>query len=108
MMRKAREGTGEPVLFVIVRRIESVPIGECWLGSDVKSRTRFGGCDAATAGPSSAPGTDALALMGLVRPCGPGAPSFAPSGVAAPAGLTTAKSAALSEVAFGRPAPHPV
>src|SRR5215218_9752415 len=43
MTRKRRRVTLAPVLFVILRRIESLPKVELFAGSEVKSRTRFGG-----------------------------------------------------------------
>src|SRR5262245_23489972 len=48
MTRKRRRVTLPPVLFVIVRRMSSVPNVELFGGSLVKSRTRLGGAAEAT------------------------------------------------------------
>src|SRR5215212_906474 len=60
IMRKRSRVTFAPVLFVIVRRISNVPKKELFAGSEVKSRTRFGGDAAATQ--ISRTGTPKLAL----------------------------------------------
>src|SRR5215210_7748097 len=52
MMRQRRRVTFAPVLFVTERRMSSVPKVELFAGSDVKSRTRFGGEEATTHGSS--------------------------------------------------------
>src|SRR5262249_32481026 len=48
MTRKRRRVTAPPVLFTKRRRMSSVPKVELLAGSDVKSRTRFGGLEDAT------------------------------------------------------------
>src|SRR5262245_20161933 len=50
MTRNLSFVTVPPVLLVILRRISSVPRVELFGGSDVMSRTRFGGAEAATQG----------------------------------------------------------
>ena len=48
--RKRKRVTFPPVLFVMVLRISNVPNVELFAGSEVKSRTRFGGDAPATQG----------------------------------------------------------
>ena len=63
-----------PVLFVNVRRMSRVPNVELLAGSDVKSRTRFGGLAPPTQESRNVAGMELLRSMGLERFSGPGAP----------------------------------
>src|SRR5215510_315293 len=63
-----------PVLLTTVRRISSVPNVELFGGSEVKSRTRFGGDGDATQISSKFTEKEALRSIGLERFSGPGAP----------------------------------
>ena len=88
---------GTPVVLVNVRRTSYVPKVEFWEGTEVKSRTTFGGSwrrshvsslDAVRAKPSRE--------VGEVRFSGPGAPSRCPAPALVPLVSTKTKSAALS------------
>src|SRR5690348_1051849 len=72
--RKRKRVTLPPVLFTTVRRISNVPNVELFGGSDVKSRTRFGGDPAATQVSSRFTANDAFRSIGELRFSGPGAP----------------------------------
>src|SRR5215471_19017757 len=73
-MRKRKRVTLPPVLLTIVLRTSNVPNVELFGGSDVKSRTRFGGEAAATQVSSRFTANDAFRSIGELRFCGPGAP----------------------------------
>src|SRR4029079_18885555 len=72
--RQRRRVTFPPVLLTTVRRISSVPKEELFGGSDVKSRTRFGGDAAATQISSRFAAKLAFRSIGDQRFSGPGAP----------------------------------
>src|SRR5689334_10821581 len=72
--RNRKRVTLPPVLLTIVRRTSNVPNVELFGGSDVKSRTRFGGDPAATQVSSRFTANDALRSIGELRFSGPGAP----------------------------------
>ena len=67
-----------PVLFTNRRRIESVPNVELFAGSEVKSRTRFGGLLLPMFASSNTVPTVLLRRIGEARFLGPGAPSRCP------------------------------
>src|SRR6476660_1229887 len=73
--RNRRRVTLPPVLFTTVRRMSNVPKVELLGGSEVKSRTRFGGDAAATQVSSNFTANDAFRSIGELRFSGPGAPS---------------------------------
>src|SRR5262245_11189116 len=73
-MRNRRRVTLPPVLFTIVLRVSNVPKVELLGGSDVKSRTRFGGDCAATHVSSRFTENEALRSIGELMFSGPGAP----------------------------------
>src|ERR1043165_2805235 len=105
MTRKRRRVTACPVLFVTVRRMESVPKGPsvefgvfC-----VASRKRLGGRDELAAGSSRESVTASLRWTGAWEFSGPGAPRRAPAPMSVPVVSTKKKSAALSFVSFGEP-----
>jgi len=75
MMRALSRVIGAPVLFVNLRLTLIVPNVELLAGSLVKSRTRFGGNEAATQGNTKLAETPLSRRIGLVRLSGPGAPS---------------------------------
>src|SRR5690242_20839094 len=72
--RKRKRVTFPPVLFTTVLRISNVPKAELLGGSEVKSRTRFGGDVARAQGSSRFTANDALRSIGELRFSGPGAP----------------------------------
>src|SRR5689334_1134303 len=72
--RKRKRVTFPPVLFTIVLRISNVPKVELLGGSEVKSRTRFGGDAGATQTSRRFAVNDALRSIGELRFSGPGAP----------------------------------
>src|SRR6185503_893194 len=72
--RKRKRVTFPPVLFTIVLRISNVPKVELLGGSEVKSRTRFGGDAAATQISRLSIANEAFRSMGELRFSGPGAP----------------------------------
>src|SRR6185369_5903164 len=74
-IRKRKRVTFPPVLFTIVLRTSKVPNVELFGGSEVKSRTRFGGDTAATQMSSRFTAKDALRSIGELRFSGPGVPS---------------------------------
>src|SRR6185295_16124415 len=92
-----------PVLLTTVLRISSVPKVELFGGSDVKSRTRFGGDTAATQGSSKLTVKDALRSIGELRFSGPGAPRRWPAPAEVPFVSTNTKSAALLFVSLSNP-----
>src|SRR5688572_5677530 len=69
--RKRKRVTFPPVLFTTVRRISNVPNVELFGGSDVKSRTRFGGDAAPTQMSSRFTVNDAFRSIGELRFSGP-------------------------------------
>ena len=101
--RKRNRVTLAPVLLVNVRRIVSVPNVELFPGSEVKSRTRFGGLDPATQGSSKVAGTTELRSIGLERFSGPGAPRRCPAPAEVPFVSTKMKSVALLSVSTTAP-----
>src|SRR6185369_5138727 len=72
--RKRKRVTFPPVLFTTVLRISNVPKVELLGGSEVKSRTRFGGDAGATQTSRTLTAKDALRSIGELRFSGPGAP----------------------------------
>src|SRR4026209_932611 len=72
--RKRKRVTFPPVLFTMVRRISNVPKVELLGGSEVKSRTRFGGDAGATQTSRTFTAKDAFRSIGELRFSGPGAP----------------------------------
>src|SRR4029079_2772722 len=72
--RKRKRVTFPPVLFTTVLRISNVPKGELLGGSEVKSRTRFGGDAGATQTSRTFTTNDVLRSIGELRFSGPGAP----------------------------------
>src|SRR5262249_55629099 len=72
--RKRNRVTFPPVLFVTLLRMSNVPKVELLGGSEVKSRTRFGGDAAATQTSRTSTLNDALRSIGELRFSGPGAP----------------------------------
>src|ERR1043165_3088036 len=106
MTRKRRRVMGWPVLFVTVRRIESVPKGpSVWFGVlMVGSRKRLGDEEELAAGSSSESVTAELSRWtGECEFSGPGAPRRAPAPMSVPVVSAKKKSDALSPVSFGRP-----
>src|ERR1051325_1004998 len=72
--RKRRRVTFPPVLLTTVLRISNVPNVELFGGSEVKSRTRFGGDAGATQISNRSTAKEALRSIGDERFSGPGAP----------------------------------
>src|SRR5947209_15215639 len=108
-MRKRRRVMLAPVLFVTVRRIESVPKVELFGGSEVKSRARLGELEEPTPGSRIVSPTKALRWIGPARFSGPGAPSVdCRVLMIAPFVATKAKSLLLLSVSCGRPPDAPV
>src|SRR6185503_4783121 len=101
--RQRRRVTFPPVLLTTVRRISSVPKVELFGGSDVKSRTRFGGDAAATQTSRRFTAKDALRSIGELRFSGPGAPRRWPAPAEVPFVSTNTKSAALLLVSLRAP-----
>src|SRR5215510_7663601 len=99
--RHRRRVTFPPVLLVTVLRISNVPKVELFGGSDVKSRTRFGGEAAATHVSRRFTVKDALRWIGELRFSGPGAPRRWPAPAEVPFVSTKTKSAALLFVFLG-------
>src|ERR1700754_1096451 len=99
--RQRNRVTLPPVLFVTVLRRSNVPNGELFAGSDVKSRTRFGGDAAATQMSRRLTAKDAFRWIGELRFSGPGAPSLWPAPAEVPFVSTKTKSAALLLVSLG-------
>ena len=87
--------TAPPVLFTNLRRMDSVPKVELFGGSEVKSRTRFGGLIAATFASRKLATIKPLRRIGLERFSGPGEPSRCPAPADVPLVSTKMKSAAL-------------
>src|SRR5690242_4657312 len=92
-----------PVLFVTVIRRSSVPKVELFGGSDVKSRTRFGGDADPTQVSKLVTAKEALRSIGLERFSGPGAPRRCPAPALVAFVSTKTKSAALLFVSFRFP-----
>src|ERR1043165_3628762 len=101
--RNRKRVTFPPVLLTTVRRISSVPNVELFGGSDVKSRTRFGGDAAAAQTSRTSTAKEAFRSIGELRFSGPGAPRRwpAPADVALVSANT--KSAALLLVSLRFP-----
>src|ERR1051325_5084963 len=93
--RKRKRVTFPPVLFTTVLRISNVPKVELLGGSEVKSRTRFGGDVAATQTSRVFTANDAFRSIGELRFSGPGAPRRWPAPADVPLVSTKTKSAAL-------------
>src|SRR5262249_45355448 len=103
MTRKRSRVTLPPVLLTTVRRISSVPKVELLGGSDVKSRTRFGGELEAAQVSNRLTANDALRSIGEERFSGPGEPRRWPAPADVPFVSTNTKSAALLSVSLRRP-----
>src|SRR6185369_648003 len=101
--RKRKRVTLPPVLFTTVRRMSNVPNVELLGGSDVKSRTRFGGDAAATQISRRFTAKDALRSIGELRFSGPGAPRRWPAPADVALVSTNTKSAALLFVSMRFP-----
>ncbi len=95
-MRNRSRVMGRPVVLVNVRRMSKVPNVEFWAGTEVKSRTTFGGSwrpthvssfDAVSAKPSREMGENVFS--------GPGAPSLWPAPALVPFVSTKMKSTPL-------------
>src|ERR1041384_3328518 len=101
--RKRKRVTFPPVLLVTVLRISRVPKVELFGGSDVKSRTRFGG-DVFEAQVSRRSALkEAFRSIGELRFSGPGAPRRWPAPADVPLVSTNTKSAALLFVSLRVP-----
>jgi hypothetical protein len=96
-IRKRRRVTFPPVLFVNLRRSESVPL------LPLPVRTPFGAVESETHGATGEGGIVAARLRGLVRFSGPGAPSEAVARLAFALVAIVRKSVALFPVSVGRP-----
>src|ERR1041384_6770063 len=101
--RKRKRVTFPPVLLTTVLRISRVPKVELFGGSDVKSRTRFGGDAAATQTSSRFTAKEAFRSIGELRFSGPGAPRRWPAPADVPLVSTNTKSAALLFVSLRFP-----
>src|SRR6185369_3777170 len=101
--RKRKRVTFPPVLLTTVLRISKVPKVELLGGSEVKSRTRFGGDAGATHMSRKSTANDALRSIGELRFSGPGAPRRWPAPADVPLVSTNTKSAALLFVSFRAP-----
>src|SRR5689334_412949 len=101
--RNRKRVTFPPVLLTTVLRISRVPKVELLGGSDVKSRTRFGGDAAATQTSRRSTVNEALRSIGELRFSGPGAPSRWPAPADVPLVSTNTKSAALLFVSLSDP-----
>src|ERR1043166_549794 len=101
--RNRKRVTFPPVLLVTVLRMSNVPKVELFGGSDVKSRTRFGGEAAATQTSRRSTAKEALRSMGELRFSGPGVPRRGPAPADVPLVSTNTKSAALLCVSFSDP-----
>src|ERR1044072_7347773 len=98
--RKRRRVTFPPVLLTTVLRISRVPNVELFGGSEVKSRTRFGG-DVFEAQVSRRSALkEAFRSIGELRFSGPGAPRRWPAPADVPLVSTNTKAAALLFVSF--------
>src|SRR5687768_18283234 len=100
MLRRPPRSTLFPYT-TLFRSMSSVPNVELFAGSDVKSRTRFGGDAAATHGSSRFTANEAFRWIGELRFSGPGAPRRCPAPADVPLVSTKTKSAALLLVSFG-------
>src|SRR4029079_13363354 len=101
--RKSTRVTLPPVLLTTVLRISKVPKVELFGGSEVKSRTRFGGDAGATQISRRFTAKEALRSIGELRFSGPGAPRRWPAPADVPLVSTNTKSAALLFVSFRAP-----
>jgi hypothetical protein len=105
--RKRRLVMFAPVLLVNLRRIESLPNVALFGGSLVKSRPMFG----ATLSPCNGSIAECVMVapvsLALERFSGPGAPRRWPAPALTPFVSTKMKSAALSSLSTGKPAPLP-
>src|SRR4030095_813899 len=103
MIRKRKRVTLPPVLFTNRRRMDSVPKVELFAGSEVKSRTRFGGLEPATVASRKLTAKRPLRLIGPERFSGPGEPSRCPAPADVPLVSTKMKLVALVSVSSGKP-----
>src|ERR1044072_1277108 len=95
--------TFPPVLLTTVLRISKVPKVELFAGSEVKSRTRFGGEAGATHMSRRFTANDALRRIGELSFSAPGAPRRWPAPADVPLVSTKTKSAALLLVSLRFP-----
>src|ERR1051325_441169 len=101
--RNRKRVTFPPVLLMIVLRMSNVPKVELFGGSEVKSRTRFGGDAAATQTSRLFAVKEAFRSIGELRFSGPGAPRRWPAPADVPLVSTNTKSAALLFVSLRLP-----
>src|SRR6185503_5913409 len=101
--RKRKRVTFPPVLFTTVLRMSNVPNVELLGGSEVKSRTRFGGDAAPTQISRRFTANEAFRSIGELRFSGPGAPRRWPAPAEVPLVSTNTKSAALLFVSLRFP-----
>src|SRR4029078_12196515 len=101
--RKRKRVTFPPVLLTTVLRISNVPNVELLGGSEVKSRTRFGGDAGPTQISNGSPAKEAFRSIGERRFSGPGAPRRWPAPADVPFVSTNTKSAALLFLFFRLP-----
>src|SRR5689334_3524485 len=101
--RNRKRVTFPPVLLVTVLRMSNVPNVELFGGSEVKSRTRFGGDAAATQISRLSTAKEAFRSIGELRFSGPGAPRRWPAPADVPLVSTNTKSAALLFVSLRLP-----
>src|ERR1044072_5626758 len=94
-IRNRKRVTFPPVLLTTVLRKSRVPNAELFGGSEVKSRTRFGGEAGATQTSRRCTAKDAFRSMGELRFSGPGAPGRWPAPADVALVSTNTKSAAL-------------
>src|ERR1041384_6041851 len=101
--RHLRRVTLPPVLLITVLRISKVPKVELFGGSEVKSRTRFGGDAGPMQTSRGSTAKEALRSIGDLRFSGPGAPRPWPAPADVPLVSTNTKSAALLFVSLRFP-----
>src|SRR5215510_13470952 len=101
--RKRKRVTFPPVLLTTDLRISRVPKVELFGGSEVKSRTRFGGDAAPTQISSRSTAKEPFRSIGELRFSGPGAPRRWPAPADVPFVSTNTKSAALLFVSLRLP-----
>src|SRR5919206_1679391 len=101
--RNRKRVTFPPVLLTTVLRMSRVPKAELFGGSEVKSRTRFGGDPAAPHTSRRFTANEAFRSIGELRFSGPGAPRRWPAPADVPLVSTNTKSAALLFVSFRAP-----
>src|SRR5690349_4922759 len=102
-IRNRKRVTFPPVLLTIVLRKSRVPNVELFGGSEVKSRTRFGGEAGATQTSSMFTAKEAFRSIGELRFSGPGAPRRWPAPADVALVSTNTKSAALLFVSLRAP-----